>query len=183
MKRHLDGFTLIELMITIAVAGVLLALGTPAYQDFVANSKRTAAVNDLLADFQISRSSSVTRNSRIVLCSSGNLTTCANSNNWAGGWIIFDDADADGVKDGGELILSTHEPVPQNVMTASFRAIAYRPNGRVITYSPVGTVSGTLGTVTICDSRGASMARAIVINNSGRPKTSTTQADGSALTC
>lgn len=170
-------------MITIAVAGVLLTLAAPAYQDFIANSKRTAAVNDLLADFQIARSSSVSRNSRIVVCSSSNGTSCANNDNWDIGWITFDDADADGVKDGGEVILSSHEPTPQNTTTSIFRAVAYRPNGRVITYTPVGTTLGTSGTITVCDSRGASMARAVVISNSGRPKTSTTKLDGSALTC
>lgn len=183
MNTKTHGFTLVELMVTLAVAGVLMAIGVPAYQDFVLNSKRTAAVNDMLADFQIARSSSISRNSRIVLCSSTNGTGCANSDNWDTGWIMFQDDDADGVKDGGEEVLASHEATPQNTITGSFRAVAYRPNGRVITYTPVGTAANTLGTVTVCDSRGATMARAVIIKTSGRPESSTTQVDGSALSC
>lgn len=47
-KKHLTGFSLIELMVTLSVVALLMAYAIPNYRDYVLRSKRTEAMNDLM---------------------------------------------------------------------------------------------------------------------------------------
>jgi len=108
------GFSLLELMITIAVAGVLLGLAIPSFTSFVSDSKITSATNDLVYALQTARSESIKRSASVVLCPSTNATavdpSCAGG--YGDGWIVFADADSDGARDSGETVLLQVDPQP-----------------------------------------------------------------------
>jgi type IV fimbrial biogenesis protein FimT len=85
-----DGFTLIELMVTLALAVILLALAVPSFRNTVQNNRATTTANELLTALSTARSEAIKRNETISLCSSANGTSCASSTNWATGWIMLD---------------------------------------------------------------------------------------------
>lgn len=168
-----------ELMITVSIAAILLAIGVPGMQDFVRNNRRAAEVNNLVATLQVARSEAVSRNKRVGVCSSTDGANCASSTTWDSGWIAFVDEDNDGTEDDGEEILRV-DPAPTGMtVRATFASLAYLPNGRVRMFSPAGTG----GDITFCDDRGASEARVVQIDLSGRPDAADKKLNGNAPTC
>jgi type IV fimbrial biogenesis protein FimT len=98
------GFTLVELVITLVVLGVLMAMAIPSFR-YVQNSSRlSGASNELVASLQSARMEAVRRNGRVVLCSSADGASCSADVN-SGGWLVFADADGDSTVDAGETVL------------------------------------------------------------------------------
>ncbi len=90
MKRS-RGFTLIELMITLLLAAIILALGVPGFQDIVRNNRAATQSNELISALSLARSEAVKRGARVSLCPSTDQATCTGGTNWANGWIVFRD--------------------------------------------------------------------------------------------
>lgn len=82
------GFTLIELMVTVAVAAVLLMVAVPSFNDVILNSKLTGNANTLLSSIQFARSEAIKRNTVVLLCRSADGKTCAASGGWEQGWVV-----------------------------------------------------------------------------------------------
>lgn len=88
------GFTLLELMVTVGVAGVLLTVGVPSFVDVVRNNRAATNVNELVTAFAIARSESIKRGWNVSVCRSSDGATCTGT--WSDGWIVFrDDAATD----------------------------------------------------------------------------------------
>ena len=89
MKR--SGFTIVELMITLALGALILTLGVPAYQGLVERSQLTSNINQFISSLALARSEAVKRKQRIAICPSINGTTCDTSSNgeYESGWIIY----------------------------------------------------------------------------------------------
>ena len=81
------GFTLIELMITIAVAAVLIALAIPSFRATIINSNVTETTNQLIGDLNLARSEAVRRGTLVAVISN------SGSNNWSSGWHVETDGD------------------------------------------------------------------------------------------
>lgn len=95
MKNRAAGFTLIELMVTIAVAAVLTAMAVPSFTRFAVSSRLVNHTNDLIGNLNIARSEAIRRNRNISLCRAASdvVTTCAGTNGAWQFWIVRDDAD------------------------------------------------------------------------------------------
>jgi len=160
------GFTLLELLITIAVAAITLSIAVPGFQDLVNNNRLTTAANDLLSDVLLARSEAVKRETRVVLCKSKNLTSCITSGGWEQGWLVFLDLNNNAQVDTGEPIFSAHEAL-QGVAIAGNTAvsdyISYVSTGR--TRKTDGSLQN--GTLTIT---AANKTRKLVISSTGRPR-------------
>ncbi len=96
MKKY-TGFTLIELMITLAIVGVLLTVGVPSLKSFMQGSRLISTTNELLSAIHVARSEAIKLNKRVTICTSTNGTSCTSppSGNWRKGWIVFADANGD----------------------------------------------------------------------------------------
>ena len=92
-RYRASGFTLLELLVTIAVAAVLLAIAIPSYRGMVQRNALVANVNDLVGDLNYARAEAVTRGQNVYVCSSSNQSTCSNDGNWSAGWLIYVDDD------------------------------------------------------------------------------------------
>lgn len=106
MKKQ-NGLTLIELMVTLAVAIVLVAVGIPAFRSTTANNRAVAHSNALVTALTLSRGEAVKRGSPVAICrrpESGAVDCNTDSNDWASGWVVFDDIDNSGTVDDGESI-------------------------------------------------------------------------------
>jgi type IV fimbrial biogenesis protein FimT len=85
----MSGFTLVEIMISVAVVAVILTIGIPSFR-FVTNSNRIAAeINGLLGDMQFARSEAIKEGQLVTVCVSTDQATCANKTTWQSGWIVF----------------------------------------------------------------------------------------------
>ena len=90
LKRHaLRGFTLIELMIAIALLGILLTLAVPSFNDLTQRMRIESAANSLSVAFATARSEAVKRGRNISVCKSADSTSCATSGDWSSGWVIY----------------------------------------------------------------------------------------------
>lgn len=174
------GFTLIELMIGIALTGILLGMAVPAMNIFVSNARQTGAINDFVSSMHTARSTAITTNARVTICPSAGGNNCE-AVTWDQGWIVFRDPDSDRVVDPGETIVATSDGATGlSMLSPEFgQFLMYRPNGRVMNAS----LDGSSGEFTVCDNRGADHAKVLIVDLSGRPRLSEYLSDGSPPAC
>ncbi len=173
-----SGFTLLELMVTIGVAGVLAAVAIPNMRDFIRNNRLTAAANDLLRSTQIARSEAIKRQLNVVVCASDAPNAAddalACSDDVFKGWIVFADSNSNWDFDDGEMVIERHDLVDPTVTVVNDHdgILSYAPSGFA---NPAATKTPTLNVV-MCDTRGnaqagnSSTARAVIIEATGRSR-------------
>jgi type IV fimbrial biogenesis protein FimT len=126
----LSGFTLVELMVTIAVMAVLLAIAVPAFNDATLGGKLSSYANNFVASAHLARSEGIKRNAAVTLCVSTNGTSCA-SGGWEQGWIVL----------AGSTVVQRQQALPTGMKaTGSVASLSFQPSG----------VGATSATVTIC---------------------------------
>jgi type IV fimbrial biogenesis protein FimT len=185
-RQH--GFTLMELMISVSIAAILLALAVPSFRTVVLDSRRTALVNELLSSLQMARGESLKLSRRVTVCPSTQAPdsavaspTCASATAaWSTGWLVYvnnDNTYALPEPDVGEAIL--HRGVN------GAEGITVKANVTDFSYRPFQAAMAT-GTITICDPRAASdpsQGRAIILANTGRPRVASVDASNNPLVC
>jgi type IV fimbrial biogenesis protein FimT len=102
-SRCPSGFSLIELMVTIAVAAVLLAIGLPSFQSSLRSNRTATATNELLSSLALARSEGIRSTHSGGVCPSSDGNTCGTD--WAKGWLVFADQNSNGALDAGETVL------------------------------------------------------------------------------
>ncbi len=120
------GFTLIELMVTLAISVILLGLAAPSFTSMIQSNTVTSTVNTFLADMRFARSEAIRRGGRVVLCRStdpeASSPSCATSSSgWESGWIVFHDLDGDHKHDSSDPLLRVQAPIASlgSIMVAS----------------------------------------------------------------
>jgi type IV fimbrial biogenesis protein FimT len=172
------GFTLAELLVTVSVAGILLALGVPALTTLVAGARMRAEINDVVTLVHLARSEAVKRATDVILCPSEDGSACLDDPHWHLGCLLF--ADPNGNRERDE-----DEPVIRHRGGEATAAVAITSSEfrRLIRYRPDGTAGGNTITVTFCDVSDDTPPRALIISNVGRPRVSRRAPDGGALDC
>ena len=139
MERQ-NGFTLVELLITIVVVSVLLATAIPSFMQFIKNNRVTGQANSFVVSTQMARNEAVKRGAGTTLCAANaDLDDCSDSTDWSSGWIAFSDLNRNGEIDTATgTCLETEDCLIQAVagpsrstLTASAKNIRFLPTGRL----------------------------------------------------
>lgn len=168
-RRGKLGFTLIELMITIAVAAILLTVALPSLRDFILNNRLTSVTNDLVADLALARAEAIRRGSRVTVCASNNANTgsaTCSGTDWSLGRLVFSDSGTAATIDTGDERLHAYDGSGSGITLTSDSTshndyLQYRPSGGT---SETGTIS-----YKFCDSR--NKGRTVSIAQSGQVTT------------
>lgn len=185
MNRATKGFTLLELMLTLAVAVILITVAVPAFKDAIMSNRRDTQVSDFILSLSLARSEAIKRAQQVTLCKSSNGSTCSTNDsvNWENGWIVFVDLNANGTYSTTspvEIILSVHGTLPGDLKLRDPSADSNFADW--IAYQPSGVSKGKVrsnGTFVICDSRGKAYGRKIVIGSTGRASSASLDNDDS----
>ena len=174
MNKKNHGFTLIELIVTLAVVSILLLTGIPALNQMTTSNRLVTQINSIAGSLSLARSESIKRGESITLCGSTDGETCDTSN-WESGWIVFSDADNNAVlNSASELMLKIVDPFSGGStlrlsQSDSASVVRYKSDGSLRDIDPAITSINNMGTFTLCDSSASvTKAKAINVNPLGR---------------
>jgi type IV fimbrial biogenesis protein FimT len=182
--RKVGGFTLLELLVALVVAGSVLAFGVPAFQSVVADQRSTTSTNELIESLILARSEAIKRGRYVSVCISTDGVACSAGADWNDGWIVFVTASATpGTVDGGDELLRVHQALSGPVDISTLGNI-----NSFISFRPVGTTGTNAvnfsGTLTLCDQHSYTGPRGLVVSPSGRIQVSRdVDHQGQALVC
>ena len=173
MNSRSRGFTLFELMMVLALAAIILGIGVPNFRDFQRNNRLTVAANNVLGMVITSRSEALRRQAVVSMCPSAapedDDATCGAGS----GWIVFEDTNANCVRDADEELLSNTTVDTDVNATSNTDCISFATTGfkRVVAGQP------TTSHMMYCDDRGntprapggpVSAARGVEVAPTGR---------------
>lgn len=116
--RRAEGFSLVELMVTVAVVAILAAVATPSLVSVVNNNRLAAQSNEMVASLQIARSEAVRMNAQVSVCRSTDGASCAAAGAWTR-WIVIS---------GAQVLRDSSVRAPVQI-TSGAATITFRPDG------------------------------------------------------
>lgn len=143
-QRHQRGFTLIELMVTVTLTAVMLAIGVPSFRSFVATQRVKSTSFDVAAALLLARSEAVKRNRPVTVTPVGGA--------WTSGWTVQD----------GATVLMQQEALLSMTVTGP-ASLIYLANGRI----------SAAGSVELASTTNATAVRCVKVDLTGIPATTT----------
>ncbi len=167
MIKQDRGFTLIEAMVVLALLAILASIATPGFTQMIHAQQLRSASIDLALAFTTARHEAITRQRPVLI---DNV-----DGEWASGWRIFVDQNANGALDEGEPVLRRGASAASGV-----RISGNTPVSRYVRYMPSGLaqMQNGAGTITLCHADGEQAIRKLILNPTGRLRT-TKEAAGS----
>lgn len=153
---QLQGFTLTELLVVMAIIAIFASFAIPSFRGLIASASVSSAVNAFIADTRYARGEAMRRGKSVTICRSANpmaaTPTCSSGDGaavggWMEGWVVFVDEDGDGAFDGGtDTVVRVQEPFTG---LGSFLALnnagVPRNDRNYLTYNATGRAVGLMG--------------------------------------
>ena len=165
LPRVLDqsaGFSLIEMMVVLAVLAISLLVAAPAFTDLIRDNRLVSSTYGVRATLNLARSEALARRAAVVVCGTANGTACSKSTDWSSGYLALIGVDEDATVDAGNPGQSRLHWEQQNNPSVT---VTFSRN--FVAYDSMGSALGSAGTFVFCDDRGASKARGLILTNSG----------------
>lgn len=157
--RRFHGFTAIELLITIAIAAILVSLALPDLRVFIQNNRLKTEASELYAALNFARNEAKAHAITVTVCASNTQTSCPAGAAWKDGWIVWADRDRGGDVDASEILRARAAPDNGIVVTGSAVNIQYFADG---------STSGDF-TFDVCDdTRTGEKGRTITVKSIGQ---------------
>ena len=161
MKTHKSGFTLVELIIVLAIASILFGLAIPQMSQFAQSARVTSSRNAIFTLLQLGRAQAVFKRSRVVVCPSLDGLRC--SGGWDGGALVFRDGNNNRQRENNETIFSAMDP-------QSLSGVQVHGNRRLVAFTPDGRSQGSNLSISFCIP-GKAQGNSVVVSNAGRVRT------------
>ncbi|MBN7795689.1 GspH/FimT family pseudopilin [Parahaliea mediterranea] len=162
--RRRQGFTLIELMIVLAVLAVLLLVAAPGFQELIRNNRMVSEVYALRAILNNARSEALARRAPVVVCPTVDGTACNNTDAWNRGYMTFVDTNDDNAPDPNN---PDEERIQWESRQNTHVEASFDNGNRRVRFDSRGNALGFDGTFTFCDERGVNSARGLIVNPVG----------------
>jgi type IV fimbrial biogenesis protein FimT len=175
MRHYTLGYSLYELLATLALVAILLGLGLPSFSGVIARSRQHTEINALFHAIHLARKESIMRRQVVSLCPSLDGISCEPSHDWSTGWLMFenDDRDEPPRRSSDEALLQVHKVAANIRITANRRGFTLRATQK----------RATNGTIVVCDQAGRVTPRALVVSYTGRPRVTLETSRGEAYSC
>ncbi|MCG6965331.1 MAG: GspH/FimT family pseudopilin [Chromatiaceae bacterium] len=169
MSTKHRGFTLVELMVTLAMAIILLAVGMPLFSSVVGSNRAAAQVNDLVSALKLARSEAVKRATAVTVCSSDD-GGCGDAGGWTNGWIVYVDANDDGAVDPDEVLRTWEALTAASTVDVSVASVEFGPIGDSPTADAAadGFVNFELDNSEATGSAGGGAKRCVTVTRTGQ---------------
>ena len=163
MYRPATGFTLLELLTTLALAAVIMVFAIPGMQSLVERHQARSALQDLRAGIHLARQTAINKNVNVIICPRRE-DTCGPRNTWHAGAIIFEDRDNSRTRTADDLIVGYLNPIPSGqIYWRAFRSRSY------LKFTGSGLTDWQNGNLLYCPNNGdPTLARQLILNVAGR---------------
>lgn len=163
MKRT-SGFTLIELMVTLAVGAIVLSVGVPSFRGVIMDNRLATQANQFVTSVNLARSAAVRYQRNATACASANYDDpapdCTATTDWSNGWIVWVDKNRDTVTDASEVV-AVFGPLNTSSTFLSLGTAGF-------TYDSRGFSLAGGDDLILCDTRTGETGRLIRVNAVGR---------------
>lgn len=153
------GVTLMELIIVVVMVALLAAMAGPSFTGTVARSQVSSVRDGLASAMQYARSEALKRKDIVAICPSSDQDSCAGTNDWQVGWIMFADQDNSGDREAGEALLQVQ--YSENSVTT------YSSGGPLIAFDRLGRVTSGEGEFSFCHPKQETVGRQIMVSVTG----------------
>lgn len=160
MKKN-SGFTLVELLTTVTIFTLLLAIAIPEFRSIAQHNQRVNAYNAFLSIVQFTRSEAIKRGNNVIICKWDSIqAACDSTRDWQNGWAVFNDKNGNSTKNADEEIIRIHKSLPRNIqMHYNHIKLKYNAEGLSIGYS---------GTITFCSDSAQINKQGMTLSSIGR---------------
>lgn len=158
------GFTLMELVVAMALVATFATLAAPALGGLIERHRNAAAMHRLTASLALARISAVRTGRPVSVCPSGDGRHCRPDRHWENGWLVFEDPRRNGEPSTSSAIIESSGGIGAGLAMRTTK-------GRTrVTYDALGWSAGSNVTFSICSAAGWLLAT-VVVNNAGRART------------
>lgn len=165
MKKN-SGFTLLELVIVMALVAIVVSIAIPSMRTFSQNDRLITNINTMVGHLAYARSEAVKRSQQVAVCVSNdsqNAVPSCTAGNWTDGWIVYIDVDANNTFDSAtDIVIKAHAPLNGN------NTITVAGVGPQIIYNNRGFLASNTGSLLLCDDRSGNFGKTISISPTGR---------------